>query len=122
MIPIYGRGPAHRGWLEEDSGFIYDKYMQPRAFVRGEYVFAFPGRGFVGVIRGGLFRNRNMKVVGFLPGAAAGEAAPKPLSTPPMPPAPPTPRTPQAPPAPRVPSIPAGLQSLAPFELLDDEE
>jgi hypothetical protein len=120
VIPIFGRGASHLGWLEEESGFVYDRYLQPRAFVRGEYVFAFPGKGFVAVKRTGVFYNRSMKAMGFVHGATAADAALKPLSTPPMPTAPQTPRTPQKPPAPPTPSIPPGLQNLAPFELLED--
>jgi hypothetical protein len=120
VIPIFGRGPALLGWLEKESGFVYDRYMQPRAFVRGEYVFAFPGKGFIAVFQAGVFLNRSMKVVGFIPGAKAADVAPKPLSTPPTPLAPQTPRPPQQPPAPQTPSLPAGIQALARFELLED--
>src|SRR5579863_6154313 len=61
LTPIFGRGSSHIGWFEEASGFIYDRYLQPQAFVIGEYVFAFPGKGFIAVKRGGLFYNRSMK-------------------------------------------------------------
>jgi len=120
VIPIFGRGPTLLGWLEKESGFVYDRYMQPRAFVRGEYVFAFPGKGFVAVFRTGIFLNRSMKAVAFVPGATVFDVAPKPLATPPTPNAPQTPRPPQAPPAPQTPAVPAGLPVLARFELLED--
>jgi 4-fold beta-flower domain-containing protein len=120
VTPIFGRGSSHLGWVEEQSGFIFDRYLQPRAFVRGEYVFAFPGKGFVAVKLGGIFYNRSMKAVGFVKGATVGDPAPKPLATPPMPVAPPAPRTPQKPPAPSPASMPTGLRELAPFELLED--
>jgi len=120
VIPIFGRGPSLLGWLEKESGFIYDRYMNPRAFVRGEYVFAFPGKGFIAVFRTGVFLNRSMKAIGFIPGAAVADVAPKPLATPPTPDAPQTPRPPQAPPAPQTPTTPAGLPPLARFELLED--
>jgi hypothetical protein len=120
MTPIFGRGSSHLGWLEEESGFIFDRYLQPRAFVVGEHVFAFPGKGFVAVRLNGIFYNRSMKAVGFVKGASVSETAPKPLATPPMPAAPPTPRTPQKPPTPPMPSMPAGLRDMAAFELLED--
>jgi hypothetical protein len=118
--PIFSRGPSHVGWFEAETGFIFDRYLQPRAFVNGEYVFAFPGKGFVAVKRGGIFYNRSMKIVGFMPGATVADPAPKPLETPPIPAAPPTPRPPQKPPAPVVPQTPAGLRDLQPFEMLED--
>jgi hypothetical protein len=120
LIPIFGRGSSHVGWFEPESGFVFDRYVNPRAFVKGEYVFAFPGKGFVAVKRGGVFYNRSMKAIGFVPGATASEITLKPLETPPIPTAPPTPRTPQKPPAPAVPQTPAGLRDLASFEMLED--
>lgn len=110
---IFDQHCKHVGWLHQD--FVYDRGMQPRAYVRGTGLFTAGGGDHLGYYMDGVFRDRQGGAVAFLRGSNPGERPGLPPT--PAPVVPPTaPVSPRTPPTPDEPGKPSGDWSHVSWE------
>ena len=66
--PIWNRQGRVSGWLDGDT--VRDSSGRARAFIVGEAVISYRGKGFLGWYTDRVFRGRRGRAVAFLDGAA----------------------------------------------------
>lgn len=75
MEPIISREGQVVGWLKRDV--VYDEAGQPRAFIRGNSVFALDAQ-YLGRLAHGFFRDVHGDAVAFMKDASGGPVTPTP--------------------------------------------
>lgn len=94
MEPIYGRTGKVVAWMKD--GFIFDRTINPCAFIRNDFVYGYE-KGHLGQFKNGFFRDKSGHAVAFIKGAHGGPGLPM-TQLSPLPPIPPLPPLPPIPP------------------------